>query len=177
MSTQADYGCDEWDLIIGSPALVALAVMHVGEHSHWMAHRQLLAVSKCIDAITEQGPTNALMQAVAAADRDGRSPFWPTELPADLEASQQWAVERCRQVATLLAQKSPEEEAEIFARWLLSIGQRVTLVEDDQEAQGQESAWHAERQRSDLDALAIALGVQARENTIHNLRSFQFDRS
>lgn len=161
MSIQADYSCNEWDLIIGAPTLAALAVMHVGEYSHWMAHRQLLAVSECIDELTAQGSTGDLMQAVMAAARDGRSPFWPAELPSDLEANQQWAVAQCQQVAALLAQKVPEQEAEAYARWLLAVGQRVAMVEDDQEMQSRDSAWNAERQRNDLEALAAALGVQA----------------
>lgn len=161
MSSQAGYSRDDWDLIIGAPTLAALAVMRVGEHSPRVAHRQLLAVGECLHEASEQDATGGLILAVAAAAREGQASFWPAELPHNLVASQPWALERCQQVVALLAQKAPEEEADAYACWLLTIGQRVTLVEDDQASQSQDGARVAERQQADLEALAAALGVQA----------------
>lgn len=154
MTTQADYCRNEWDLIIGTPGLIALVIIQAEQWSQTTAYQKLRTLIKTITETSDQEVGSDLIHAVTAAVRAGQSPLWPTECPCDLDDTRAWAVNTCRQVSSLLGQKVPEAEADAYAHWLMRLAQQILLAPAQ--------AGYADmnlRQRATLDEIAAALGV------------------
>lgn len=130
MTTQADYRADEWDQIVQAPTLASLVVILAQQYRPTAVARKMFATLAAIFETAQHGSSTELIQAVAGAIREGNAPWWPTAAPSDLSSAQDWALERCRQIALVLAQTTPEAEAAAFARWLIAIGERAALVPD-----------------------------------------------
>lgn len=153
MTTQTDYHRDEWDLILGAPGLVALVIIESEQWSQAVAYQKLRAVMPAIHETAIRGADGALIQAVLDAIHAGQSPLWTTECPHDLGDIRLWALDKCRQLAAILAQKAPEAEADAYVQWLIGIGQRVALAPDARLFAQDEPPHGA------LDTLAAALGA------------------
>ncbi|NTU81111.1 MAG: hypothetical protein HGA45_17305 [Chloroflexales bacterium] len=130
MTTQTDYTADEWDLIVQAPTLASLFVILAQQYRPTAVARKMFAALAAIIETAQNGSSTELIQAVAVAIRAGQAPWWPTASPSDLVAVHAWALERCHQVALLLAQTTPETETAAFTRWLIAIGERAALVPD-----------------------------------------------
>ncbi|NTU81112.1 MAG: hypothetical protein HGA45_17310 [Chloroflexales bacterium] len=156
MTTQTDYTPAEWDLLVGAPALTALIVIQAHPCGPGVADKIVRAALAAMAEQAPPAPGSALIAAVIGAARAGQSPRWPAEYPRELPDVGHWALERCRQVAALLAQKAPEAEAEAYRHWLSTIGQRVALAADDHSLPNHVSAARIRQRRAALDQLAIA---------------------
>lgn len=128
MTTQPDYTAKEWNLLLQAPILASLIIIQADQYRLTTVARKTFAALAAIMETAQRETGTELIDAVAAAVREGQAPWWPDAYPSEPDAALRWALLRCRQVAALLAQKVPEAEAEAFARWLLSIGQRVAQV-------------------------------------------------
>jgi hypothetical protein len=159
MTTQTDYRCDEWNLILGAPGLIALVIIKAEQCSSTAVYKKLRAVMAAIEETSAQGAESALIQAVVDAVQAGQSPLWPTEYPQDLDDVGAWALEMCRQVPALLRQRASEAEAEAYGQRLMRIARRVALAPaDGGHADDGLARWDG-RQRAALEALAATLGV------------------
>lgn len=157
MTTQTDYRCDEWDLVLGTPGLIALVLIHADPCSEAVAYQQLRAVRAALAELADQQSPSDLTQSVLGAVRAGQSPLWPIAYPRDLGDVCGWAMDCCRQVAAVLAQKAPEADADAYTHWLMGLAQRVALAPDGlgRDHNGL-SAW----QRMALAELAAALDAR-----------------
>jgi len=161
VTIQSDYHRHEWDLILGAPGLVALVLIQAHPYRQQVAHQKMCAVIAAIEETRSQGSASELIRSVISTERAGQSPLWPTEYPRDLGDIRLWALYACRQVATLLAQKVPDAEAEAYTHWLMRIAQRVVTVPEDGVFQPCDPVGCHRRQRSALEDLAAALDAQS----------------
>lgn len=159
MTIQAYFTPDEWDLLVGGPALTALVIIHADQVSPREAARQLSVAIAAIGEMSIQGAPGDLIQAVTGAVQAGQSPRWPAEYPRDLADVGGWALERCRHLAAVLAQRAPEAAAAAYSSWLIQIGQRVALVPGNLALVDTCAALSGERQRAALDLLARIFDV------------------
>lgn len=159
MTIQLDYMRDEWDLIVGAPALTALFLIEAEHCSADVAYRKLDTAIRAITWSVAAARTSQLIAAVQEAVRAGESPRWPSEYPRDLDDVGAWALDRCRRVAAILDQKASEPEARAYIQWLLQISQYVAMVPDDREQPGGRNERPTERLRAALEDLTGAFGT------------------
>ena len=159
MSTKADYTKEEWDLIVKSPVMAALAVMAASPSGPIGALKEMFAVGKGLWAGAE-GTTNPLIGALLADLKAGARPAMPTERPQDLAQAKAQAVAGCREVAALLDRKAPAE-AEGFKRWLLGSAQGVAEAAKEGGVFGIGGVQVSEAEKTALAEVAQALGVKA----------------
>lgn len=160
MTTQADYRLHEWNLILGAPGLIALVIIHADPWSERVAHQRVQVIGAAFEKAAAQGAPIELIRSVTDAVRAGQSALWPIAHPRDLSDVRGWALDACRQVAAILAQKAPEAEARAYAHWLMRIAQRVAQVPASAALPRNRLDGHTERQRTALEELAAALDVQ-----------------
>jgi len=159
VSTKADYTKEEWDLIVKSPVMAALAVIAASPSGSIGALKEMFAMGKGLWAGAE-GTTNPLIGALIGDLKAGARPAMPTERPQDLAQAKAQAVAACREVAALLGRKAPSE-AEGFNRWLLGSAQRVAQAAKEGGFFGIGGVQVSEAEKTALAEVAQALGVKA----------------
>jgi len=106
MSTKADYTQEEWEMLVKSPLMAAMAVVAASPSGPIGALKEMFAVSKGMLEGAE-GTTNPLIGALVADVKAGARPAMPTERPHDLAQLKSQALGACRDVAALLGRKAP----------------------------------------------------------------------
>ena len=159
MSTKADYTKEEWDLIVKSPVMAAMAVIAASPSGPIGVLKEMFAVGKGLWAGAE-GTTNPLIGALVADLKAGARPAMPTERPQDLAHAKAQAIAACREVAALLDRKAPAE-AEGFKRWLLGSAQGVAEAAKEGGVFGIGGVKVSEAEKAALAEVAQALGVRA----------------
>ena len=159
MSTKADYTKEEWDLIVKSPVMAAMAVIAASPSGPIGVIKEMFAVGKGLWAGAE-GTTNPLIGALIADLKAGARPAMPTERPHDLAQTKTQAVAACREVAALLDRKAPAE-ADDFKRWLLRSAQGVAEAAKEGGVFGIGGVQVSEAEKAALAEVAQALGVRA----------------
>jgi len=159
MSTKADYTKEEWDLLVKSPVMAAMAVIAASPSGPIGVLKEMFAVGKGLWEGAE-GTTNALIGALVADLKAGARPAMPTERPQDLAQAKAQALGACREVAALLGRKAPSE-AEGFKRWLLGSAQRVAEAAKEGGFFGIGGVQVSEAEKTALAEVAQALGVKA----------------
>jgi len=159
MSTKADYTKEEWDLLVKSPVMAAMAVIAASPSGPIGVLKEMFAVGKGLWAGTE-GTTNPLIGALVADLKARTRPAMPTERPQDLAQAKAQAVGVCREVAALLGRKAPGE-AEGFKRWLLGTAQGVAEAAKEGGVFGIGGVQVSEAEKTALAEVAQALGVKA----------------
>jgi len=159
MSTKADYTQEEWDLLMKSPVMAAMAVIAASPSGPIGAVKEMFAVGKGLWEGAE-GTTNPLIAALVADLKAGTRPATPTERPQDLAQAKAQALGACREVATLIGRKAPGE-AEGFKRWLLGSAQRVAEAAKEGGVFGIGGVQVSEAEKTALAEVAQALGVKA----------------
>jgi hypothetical protein len=158
MSTKADFSKEEWDVLVKSPAMAALAVMAASPNGPIGAVKEMFAMGKGLWAGAE-GTTNALIGSLIADLKAGARPAMPPERPRDLAQAKAQAVAACREVAVLLDRKSPAE-AEGFKRWLLRSAEGVAEAAKEGGVFGIGGVRVSEAEKTALAEVAQALGVK-----------------
>ena len=120
MTTKADYTAEEWELIMRAPFMAAMAVVAASPSGPIGFVKEMFAVGGALQAVTHEGSPNTLVGALVADVTAGHRPAAPTESPQDGPGATARGLQACRDVAALLARKTPGPEAEGFKRWLLS---------------------------------------------------------
>lgn len=157
MTTQADYHLDEWNLILGAPGLTALVLIHADPWGERVAHQRVHVISATLERAAAQGSPIELIRSVTDAVRAGQSALWPIGHPRDLSDVGGWALDACRQVAAILAQKAPEAEARAYTSWLMHMAQRAAQVPTGAVLPHNRRDGLTERRRVVLEELAAAL--------------------
>jgi hypothetical protein len=159
MSTKADYTKEEWEMLVKSPLMAAMAVVAASPSGPIGALKEIFAVSKGMLEGAE-GTTNPLIGALVADIKAGARPAMPTERPQDLAQVKAQALGACREVAALLGRKAPGE-AEGFKRWLLGAAQRAAEAAKEGGFLGIGGVQVSEAEKTALAEVAQALGVKA----------------
>jgi hypothetical protein len=132
MTTRADYTESQWELLLEVPPLVGTAVMLAGRSGIGGSMKEAFAVASGVLDAREGYESNELIQALidarvvdkqrSDAEKFSGNPYLgkPSEEIRDI------AIDKCRQVADLLAEKATSQaEAEEFKLWALSVGEKV----------------------------------------------------
>jgi hypothetical protein len=132
MTTKADYTESEWELLLEVPSLVGTAVMLAGRSGIGGSMKEAFAIASGVLDAREGYESNELIRTLidarvvdkqrSAAEKLSGNPYLgkPPEEIRDI------AIEKCRQVAVLLADKATSgKEATEFKQWALSVGEKV----------------------------------------------------
>ena len=159
MSTKADYTKEEWDMLVKSPLMAAMAVVAASPSGPIGTLKEMFAVGKGMLEGAE-GTTNPLIGALIADIKAGARPAMPTERPHDLAQAKAQALATCRDVAALLGKKAPGD-ADGFKRWLLGTAQRAAEAAKEGGFLGIGGVQVSEAEKTALSEVAQALGVKA----------------
>jgi hypothetical protein len=160
MTTKADYTAEEWELLRKAPLIMAAAVIVSDMSGSVGVAREFLSMAQAVEETAQRHDANELVATLVA---DLQSPQGAqaeeTEDITDIAEARAKALAETREIADLLARKSPPAEAEGFKRWMLSIAERVSKAAREGGVLGIGSKLVSEKETTMIDELAEALGV------------------
>ena len=160
MTTQADYTTEEWRAIFLAPAMVGLVVILTGQSGPFQMVKEMFAVSKAIADAGKESASNELISALVAATKSVKpEEMQPAPKFDTIEEARAYALDQVRQVAALVDQKAPAQEAQEFKQWLASIGQKVAEAAKEGGFLGLGGVQITEEEKTAVNELAAALGV------------------
>jgi hypothetical protein len=123
MSKSTDYTPEEWKAISSAPMLAGLLVSVSDLSGPVGMVKEAMAVVK---SVTESAgnTSNELIRAVAEGVKAGSGAPDTSELRSTPANARAILIERCKQAAALVGQKSPTE-AEEYKRWLVSLARKA----------------------------------------------------
>jgi hypothetical protein len=162
MTTKADYSAEEWELLRKAPLIMAAAVIVSDLSGSVGVAREFLSMAQAVEETGERPEPNELIASIVA---DLQTPQGDhaeeTEDITDISKARAKTLAETREIAALLARKSPPAEAEGFKRWMLSIADRVSKAAREGGVLGIGSKLVSEKETTMIDELAEALGVDA----------------
>ncbi len=160
MTTKADYTAEEWELLRKAPLIMAAAVIVSDLSGSIGVAREFLSMAQAVEETAQRHDTNELIAALVAdlQTPQGEHPE-ATEDLTDISEARAKALAETREIAALLARKSPPAEAEGFERWMLSIAQRVSEAAREGGVLGIGSKLVSEKETTMIAELTEALGV------------------
>jgi hypothetical protein len=122
--------------------------------------QEMMVVTKAALDSLEKASGNELITAVATEFKETKG---ETAKPEGLKAEElkSRSLDTCRQVAALLAQKSPPEEATAFKQWLVETSRNVAAAAKEGGFMGMGGTAVTEAETAALKEVADALGVAA----------------
>jgi hypothetical protein len=160
MTTKADYTEEEWELLRKAPLIMAAAVIVSDLSGSIGVAREFLSMAQAVEETAQRHDANELIASLVA---DLQAPQGEhaeeTEDLTDISEARAKALAETREIAALLARKSPPAEAEGFERWMLSIAKRVSEAAREGGVLGIGSKLVSEKETTMIAELAEALGV------------------
>ncbi|HEY1234755.1 MAG TPA: hypothetical protein VGH22_15355 [Candidatus Binatia bacterium] len=159
MSKSTDYTAEEWKAISSAPMLAGLLVSVADISGPVGMVKEAMAVVK---AVTET-PTNAsneLIRAVAEGMKAGEGRPDTSELRTDPSRAREILIQRCKEAAGFVVQKSPAE-AEEYKRWLVSLARKAAEASKEGGFLGIGGTLVSDSENAALRDIATALGVRA----------------
>lgn len=131
MTTKADYTNEQWQLLLDVPPAVGTAVMCAGR-SGLGTIKESVAMSASIQGARYGQDGVELIQALFDARTKGgeRSVIETLSSPYRELSTQeilQDAVEKCKQVVRVLAEKATVEERDTYVNWTIYVAEQVAL--------------------------------------------------
>ena len=161
MSTRDDYTPVEWTLLAELPTRVVAAAVKVEPAGELGSVRELVTGLTTLANVAMENRHNPLIQSVFDHYKQGGQ----GEEQA-LHLSNQWVddlipdtIERCRQVADVLARRSDPQEAVEFKRWLFDTAASIVSAASTGGFLGIGGQRVSEAEATFLDKLANALGI------------------
>jgi hypothetical protein len=159
MSKSTDYTAEEWKAISSAPMLAGLLVSLADLSGPIGMVKEAMAVVKSVIE-TASTTSNELIRAVAEGVKAGGGRPDTSELRTDPASARAILIERCKQAAALVGQKSPSE-AEEYKRWLVSLARKAAEASKEGGFLGIGGTSVSEAERTALRDIAAALGVSA----------------
>jgi hypothetical protein len=189
LSAKSDYTPEEWRILEQAPVFVAFATLAADMSGPIGLVKEMEALSQALEERnlpSDADPAHELIAAVAADLRATQSSGqgWgmvlgeggdpdseqdqehPSAVPgsgldfSSPEKVKEPALAACRAAAELLTRKTTAAEAEAFGRWALTVGRRVAEAAKEGGFLGIGGTLVSEKERTTLDELDVALGVQ-----------------
>src|SRR5215831_10022326 len=162
MTTKADYTAEEWELLRKAPLIMAAAVIVSDLSGSIGVAREFLSMAQAVEETGQRHDSNELVATLVA---DLQTPQGEhaeeTEDITDISEARAKALAESREIAALLARKSPPPEAEGFKRWMLSIARRVSEAAREGGVLGIGSKLVSEKETTMIGELADALGIDS----------------
>jgi hypothetical protein len=164
MSSKSDYTPEEWQLLLDVPPLVGTAVMVAGKSGLGSMKEAFALASGVIGAKSGYEGNELITALIEGRMKDGdRSEVeqlstnpYRGQPPEEIAAA---AVEKCKQVATLLDTKSTPTESDQFKSWSIAVGEKVANAAKEGGFLGIGGERVSESEKEVLTAVAAALGV------------------
>ncbi len=166
MASKATFAAEEWQLLLESPMLAAMAVTVAEPSGLWGTIKEGFAASGALGRAKVDASSNPLIKAVVAdfetaegrsVARDGLKARLSGSKPAEIKEK---AVESLRQVAALLDAKAPEDAA-AFKGWLQTIAREVAEAAKEGGFLGFGGVQVSEAEKATLAEIASALSLPA----------------
>jgi hypothetical protein len=128
VTTEPVYTDEEWGLIVGLPLSVVVAASHVESDSSRATQSESTAGMEAISIGRESASPLVAQVATELLSRAGDPEAGeepPQISPGDPLAFAADVIARAREAAEILAERAPEEEAEAYRHWLVSIADDV----------------------------------------------------
>jgi hypothetical protein len=162
MTTKADYTAEEWELLRKAPLSMAAAVIVSDLSGSIGIAREFLSMAQAVEETGQRSEPNELIAALVADLQEPPAAHEEeTEDLTDISEARAKALAESREIAELLARKSPPVEAEGFKRWMLSIARRVSEAAREGGVLGIGSKLVSEKETTMIGELAEALGVES----------------
>ncbi len=159
MTTQADYTPEEWKAILQAPAMAGMVVMLTGQSGPFQMVKEMFAVSKAMVDAEKQGASNELIGALVSAAKSFKpEDMQPAQKFDTIEEARAHALNQVRQVAALVDQKAPAQEAQEFKQWLATLGQKVAEAAKEGGFLGFGGVQVTEEEKTVVSELATVLG-------------------
>ena len=159
MSKSADYTPEEWKAISSAPMLAGLLVSVSDLSGPFGMIKEAMAVVKAVTE-TATNTSNELIRAVAEAVKTGAGKPDTSELRTDPARARAILIERCKQAAAFVGQKSASE-AEEYKRWLVTLARKTAEASKEGGFLGIGGTLVSEAENAVLGEIAAALGVSA----------------
>ena len=159
MSKSTDYTPEEWKAITSAPMLAGLLVSVSDLSGPVGMVKEAMAVVKSVTE-TASSSSNELIRAVAEGVKAGGGSPDTSELRKNPANAQALLIERCKQAAAFVGQKSPPE-AEEYKRWLVSLARKAAEASKEGGFLGIGGTLVSEAENAALRDMAQALGVGA----------------
>jgi hypothetical protein len=162
MATKADFTADEWQKILSSPVLAALAVTVAEPSGIWGLLQESMASGRALVEAKNSPGANALVKALVdelttsegrTTARDGVK----TELTArSPEEIKQQALSSLAEVGAIVDAKAAQDAPE-FKNWLLHIAQQVAEASSEGGFLGFGGVKVSDKEKATLGEIAAAL--------------------
>ena len=141
MPRRADYSSEEWALLASAPEIIGMGMLGVSRSGPVGKLRELFILRSCLQArtIPWEFQQNPLVMEIL-----GDPSAHPHKLLTPPSPDDSWAtlivmvitarlhmLEYCEEVATLIADRAPRDEAAGLKRWLMLIARRVAGASGD----------------------------------------------
>jgi hypothetical protein len=160
MTTKADYTEEEWELLRKAPLIMAAAVIVSDLSGSLGIAREFMSMAQAVEETAQRHEANELIASLVA---DLQTPQGEhaeeTEDLTDISEARAKTLAETREIAALLARKSPPAEADGFERWMLSIAQRVSEAAREGGVLGIGSKLVSEKETTMIAELSEALGL------------------
>lgn len=157
MSKSTDYTPEEWKMISSAPMLAGLLVSVSDLSGPVGMVKEAMAVVKSVTE-SANSTSNELIRAVAEGVKAGGGRPDTSELRTDPTNARAILIERCKQAAALVGQKSPPE-AEEYKRWLVSLARKAAEASKEGGFLGIGGTLVSDAEKAALRDIAAALGV------------------
>jgi hypothetical protein len=158
MSKVTDYSPEEWKVISSAPMMAGLLVSLSDMSGPIGLAKEAMAVVKAVND-TASGTTAELIKSVAdeIKSQGGRADL--SEIRNDPANARAALIDRCKQAAALVGQKSPGE-AQDYKRWLLSMAHSTAAASKEGGFLGFGGTVVSETETAAVRDLALALGMK-----------------
>ena len=166
MATKASFTSEEWQRLLDSPMLAAMAVTAADPSGLIGLVQEGFAASRALAEAKADAGANELIKAVVAdfetaegrdAARDGMKARLRGSRAGDLKPK---AIAALREVASLLDAKAPED-AQAFKAWLQDIARRVAEAAKEGGFLGFGGVQVSEAEKATLAEISAALNLAA----------------
>jgi hypothetical protein len=163
MASKADFTTDEWAQLRQAPFMAGLAVVAASPSGPFGVLQEMFAVGRMLAEVKSQGASSELVKGlVADLEGDRRNQSAPAELTGKKpEEILSFAVERCREIASMVERKAAPGEAQAFKQWLVSVSQKVAEAAKEGGFLGFGGTQVSAQESAAVQQLSAALGVKA----------------
>ncbi|MBK8817065.1 MAG: hypothetical protein IPN42_16855 [Methylococcaceae bacterium] len=137
-----NYTEEELNLLANTPHIIGSAMAFTGSSGLFGTGKEMFVNAQAVMAGVKDYPHNALIQAILPHVQEGASEAmekmkkvrdWGVERykakgVTSAEKFQDAAVEDCRAIADLLAEKASEQEAAEYKQWAMTIAEKVAMA-------------------------------------------------
>ncbi len=141
MPRRADYSSEEWALLASAPEIIGLGMLGVSRSGPVGKLRELLILRSCLQAHTiplEFRQNSLVMDILGDSSARPHKPLTPPStddswatLIVMVIAARLHMLEYSEEVAALIADRAPRDEAAGLKRWLMLIARRVAGASGD----------------------------------------------